>query len=137
MTTTGHRLLDHTADLALEAWAPDEPALLAEVARAIAAILTDDAPIAAAVERSLSLAADRPDERLVVWINELIFAAVTEGFVVASADVVLRDDGLDARVRGEVGASARIATELKAATYHDLALERGPDCARCRVVIDV
>jgi SHS2 domain-containing protein len=135
--TTGHRLVEHTADLALEAWAPDEPALLAEVARAICAILTEDAAIEPRDRRGLELATADADERLVAWINELIFLAVTAGFVVADAAVTLSEGGLRADLAGEAGARARVKTELKAATYHELRLELAPGSARCRVVIDV
>lgn len=134
--STGHRLVEHTADLALEAWAPDEAALLAEVARAVTALLTEDAAIESRERRAVALAAADPAERLVSWINELVYLAVTEGFVVARAEVALRADGLDAVLHGEPGGHARVVAELKSATYHDLLLEPGPP-ARCRVVIDV
>ena len=44
---------------------------------------------------------------------------------------------LRGRVQGQAGAAERVRTEIKAVTYHDLRLERGPAGVRARVVFDV
>jgi len=133
----GHRQIEHTADLALEIWAPTEEELLLEGARAIVEILTEQAEIGAEAVRELHLDAIDPPDRLVVWLNEVLVLAVSEGFLVHDGELSLREDGLDARVRGLEDAGALVRTELKSATYHDLELTRGQDGFRARVVIDV
>lgn len=138
MTGTGHRQIDHTADLALEIWAPDEAGLLAEVARAVVAIMTEGAELGGDELREVELDPVDADDRLVQWVNEIIYLAVTEGFVVATADLDLQGStGLRATLRGRAGAADHIAGELKSATYHDLALERRDDGWWARLVIDV
>jgi SHS2 domain-containing protein len=133
----GHRQIDHTADLALELWAPDERELLLEGARAIVEVLTEGASIEPRAERRIALCAVDREDRLVQWLNEVLYAAVTDGFLFASADLELAGSELAARVLGEEGAGDRVATELKSVTYHDLLLESGADGWRARVVIDV
>lgn len=139
MRDAGHRQVDHTADLALELWAPDEGALLVEAARALVGVLTEGAAVARRDTRALALSALDPEDRLVRFMNEVLFLAIAEGFLVADAELALRDDGLDARLWGEAGAGARLRTELKAVTYHALALRLDADAGRAwaRVVIDV
>lgn len=148
---SGYRQIDHTADLALELWAPGEAELLQVAARAVIEILTESAEIPAESSRRVAIDAVDREDRLVQWLNEVIVLAVADGFLVSAAEISLGETSLEAEVRGQADASARIVTELKSATYHDLLLEldfepepgSGPDCdferarVRARVVIDV
>ncbi|GMV42092.1 MAG: hypothetical protein AMXMBFR64_38080 [Myxococcales bacterium] len=133
----GHRHLEHTADLRLELWADTEEALLAEAARAVVSALTEGARIEPKVERHVQLASSDPEDRLIRWMNEIIYLAVTRGFLVAEADVTVTPEGLDARLSGEEGAWHRVRTELKAATWHELTLVREGGRLVARVVVDV
>ncbi len=139
----GYRQVDHTADLALELWGPNEEELLRVAARAIVEILTDSAvtvavdDAASAVDRPIHIDAVDAEDRLVQWLNEVIVAAVVDGFLIADADIELGPGSLVARARGRADQHDRVVTELKSATYHDLRLETGPDGARAHVVIDV
>lgn len=138
MEGRGHRPLEHTADLALEVWAPTEAELLGEAALGIVRLMVEDATIAPGARRTFSLddAADGED-RLVRWLNEVIYWAVTEGFVLAGAEVRLAEGRLEAEVTGEPEASGKLVTELKSVTYHQLELASGPEGWRARVIIDV
>jgi SHS2 domain-containing protein len=145
-----YRQIEHTADLALELWAPTQEELLRVAARAIVDVLTGasepgsagmpaDLPATPATSASRRIAIDAvdPEDRLVQWLNEVIVAAVTDGFLIADADIELDESRLSAEARGQGSAGHRIVTELKSATYHDLALERTDLGWRARVVIDV
>jgi SHS2 domain-containing protein len=134
----GYRQLDHTADLALALWGPSEQELLVAGAEAVIDIMTESAaPGAVTAERVIEIDAVDAADRLVQWLNEIIVAAVTGGFLARTAEIRLQgDSGLRAVVRGEPG---RILAELKSATYHDLELLRDEASGRwsAQVVIDV
>ena len=133
----GYRQLDHTADLALEIWAPSEEALLVEAAKAIVSLMTHAAEIAPTAEREVELSAlDGPD-RLVVWLNEVLVLATVKGFLTAGARLDLRGHGLVAKLVGEEDAADKIETELKSVTYHDLELVVGTERCTAHIVIDV
>jgi SHS2 domain-containing protein len=135
--TRGWRALNHTADLALAVWADSEPALLAQAARALVSVMTEDArpgPRRTYERRALTLEALDPEDRLVRWLNEVIYLAVSEGFLTREADVRLEGAGLSADLAGERGT---VATELKSVTYHDLRLAADGDRWRARFVVDV
>lgn len=134
---SGYRQSDHTADLALELWAPTEEELLRVGARAIVEILTGSTDIRGQSDRNIQINAVDAEDRLVQWLNEIIVAAVVDGFLMADADIELAPGKLLARARGQAHASDRIMTELKSATYHDLVLESTSDGWRAHVVIDV
>lgn len=137
MSARGHRQVEHTADLALELWAEDEAALLAEAARAVTEIMTEGAELQARDARTFALDCLDAEDRLVQWINEVIYAAVTQGFCVAEVELSLAPERLSGTMRGEAQAAGRLRGELKAATYHELRLELGGPGARAFVVIDV
>jgi SHS2 domain-containing protein len=137
MSSRGHRSLEHTADLAVELWAPDEPTLLVEGARALVELLTEGAAIHANAERAVELVALDAEDRLVRWLGEVLYLATVEGFLVDDAALELAGTGLRGTVRGQPDAADRLRTEIKAVTYHDLRLERGTAGVRARVVFDV
>lgn len=153
MSDRGHRSIEHTADLAVELWAPDEATLLVEGARALVEVLTEGAVIRASAERPLELTAIDPEDRLVRWLAEVLYLAAVEGFLVHDASLTLSGTlpgtlsgtlpgalpgaSLRGTVRGQPDAESLLRTEIKAVTYHDLRLERGPAGVRARVVFDV
>ncbi len=138
MNIRGHRFVDHTADVAIEVWAASEEALLVEAARALIAVLTEDACIEQSDQCALDLESTDGEDRLVRWLNEVLWLAIGKGFLLSDADISLHADGLSARIVGQKDGSDRIATEIKSATYHDLRLAREPSGRYvARVVLDV
>jgi SHS2 domain-containing protein len=134
----GHRQLDHTADIALELWGESEEEVLRAGAEGVVAIMTDGGQVEERARRVVHIDAVDAQDRLVQWLNEIVFAAVHDGFLFGSADIALEGrTGLSATVRGEPDAAARVVAELKSATYHDLELGERDGAWRARVVIDV
>jgi SHS2 domain-containing protein len=137
MTEQGHRQLEHTADLALEIWAPSEEALLLEAAQALVSILTEDARPGSGSRRSVRVEGLDREDRLVQWLNRVLLLALLEGFLLRDARLRLSDHGLEAEIDGEEAAIDKIRTELKSVTYHDLELIEEAGRWRARIVIDV
>jgi SHS2 domain-containing protein len=133
---SGHRAIDHTADVAVELWADDFAGLLAEGARAIVELLTDGADVAGSDERTIELEGQDDEIRLVRWLNEVIWLATGEGFLVVDATLERTADGLRGRARGRCDATL-VTTELKSVTYHDLAIVHDAGQLRARVVVDI
>ena len=134
----GHRQLDHTADLALELWGESEEDVLRAGAEGLIAIMTEGGEVEEREQRAVRIDAVDPQDRLVQWLNEIVVAAVSDGFIFGSADIALEGEtGLSATVRGEPAAGARVVAELKSATYHELELGERDGIWRARVVIDV
>jgi SHS2 domain-containing protein len=134
---SGHRQLEHTADLALELWGPSEEALLREGLFALVAILTDGATIPRQHDREVELEALDPEDRLVRWLNELLYMATVSGFVPADAELTLTGRGLRAVIVGTSDGHALLTTEIKSATYHGVAVVHERDRVTARVILDV
>jgi SHS2 domain-containing protein len=144
VTAPGHRWLEHTADLQLEVWAADEPALLLEAARAVVDALTEGAPLHHAPEvlRDVEIDALDAEDRLVRWLNEVLFLATVDGVFVQGGVLALHGaGGLSGRVQARDAGPDAVRAEIKSATYHEIALHHAAagDPARivARVVLDV
>ena len=147
MTESGrYRYLDHTADIGIEAEAPDPPALFAICARALFDIIVCEG-VHIEESSTLDIRVEAPDLEilLVRWLRELLYLHEAEGWLFAGFHVATKDGPggtmhLDARVSGERldPSRHRLETELKAVTYHQLHVRRAQTGEwRARVILDV
>ncbi len=136
MTKSGFREREHTADWALEVWAPDFPELLRQAARGLEALsgVTVDASAPPARE-AVEIPAEDAETALVEFLNELLFLRDTRGRWFRPERLTW--DGQ--AVRGTlVGFPLKqVDKEVKAATYHNLRVRRTPEGWRAVVVLDV
>lgn len=135
--SAGARQVDHTADLALELWGPNEAEMLQAGAQAVVGLLTEGADVQDEARREVDLETVDAEDRLVRWLNEVLYWASVEGFVVARASLQATADGLVGTAWGTEGAQGLLRTEIKAATYHDLRVETVSGRVQARVVLDV
>ncbi|HXY36902.1 MAG TPA: archease [Planctomycetaceae bacterium] len=133
-------VFDHTADLGLRIHAADVNSLFAEGGRALLSVIVSN-PEAVEPREELSLrVAGRDVEYLFVdWLDELLFLFESKQFLACEFETVVDDTGLSATVRGETCDPARhsLAHEVKAVTYHGLAVEQVPDGWRAEVILDI
>lgn len=135
--SAGAREVEHTADLALEVWGPDEPRMLEAGARAVVGLLTDGADVSEQDARPVELEAIDAEDRLVRWLSEVLYWASVEGFLVARAKLQVTEKGLVGQAFGREGGAQLLKTEIKAVTYHDLHVVTDADRVWARVVLDV
>jgi SHS2 domain-containing protein len=131
---------DHTADLGLRIRAADVNSLFAEAGRALLSVIVSD-PDSVEPREELTLhVAGRDIEYLFVdWLDELLFLFESKHFLALVFETVIDDTGLSATVRGETCDLARhaLAHEVKAVTYHGLAVKQAPDGWRAEVILDI
>jgi SHS2 domain-containing protein len=132
------RLVDHTADLAIEATGESREAVLAEAALALTQVLTGRPHThdGTRPDRELEFHVDAPDPAAlaVAFLSELLWLNESEDLLWLGGGVrvePLPDGGLRAFARGnavrhEAGRHGR-GVEVKAITYHGLRFERGAD----------
>lgn len=135
--SAGAREVEHTADLALELWGPDEPGMLEAGAAAVVGLLTDGADVSAEDVRAVELEAVDAEDRLVRWLSEVLYWASVEGFLVARAELQVTGQGLLGKAFGREGSTPLLKTEIKAVTYHQLEVIRTPGRVQAVIVLDV
>ncbi len=139
----GHRIVPHTADLALEAWAPGKGECIAEAARALVGSFAD---VRGAVPRetvTVELAEASDEDLLVRALDEVIYQLEVHRRVPAAIWVAVADAGDPAgaatiRLAAVPAADVRVTGAIpKAVTRHELRFGRSGGLWRCRVIVDV
>jgi SHS2 domain-containing protein len=131
-----YRILEHTADVGIEATAPDIPTLFSEAVRATAAVILDADPPAEGDEAPVAVEADDIETLLAELLSEALWRFESEGALPVAADLEVSQTTAAGRFRVirdvNVGGPA-----IKAVTYHQLSVERVGDGWRARVYFDV
>jgi ribonuclease Z len=139
-TGTGHRMVPHTADVALTAWAPAKDECLAQAVYALVGGFAEVAGPGEAVPRdSVTVTVDHTsdDDLLVSVLDEVIYQVEVHGRVPVG---VAFDPSDPSRVRFETVplAAVRIVGAIpKAVSLHELRFGRVDGAWRCHVTVDV
>jgi SHS2 domain-containing protein len=134
------RLLAHTADIGLEAKAPNCTELFVAAARGFKALVYGSTPARPVLRREVRLVAGDRAELLVAWLNEILFLGEIDRLVPAAFEIIeLTGQTLVAVVTGEPFDPARhvIERSAKAVTYHRLLVEERRNGWYARVYIDL
>jgi SHS2 domain-containing protein len=121
------RWLEHTGDAGLTVRAPTCGRLFARAAWGMFALLTDMAAVEPRQFHDVEASAPDRDALLVRWLSELNFLHATRGMVFSRFHVTcFGPTQLRARAEGEPIDPGRhaVRTEIKAVTYHRLAVRR-------------
>jgi SHS2 domain-containing protein len=143
LVAQGFTFVDHTADVAVRLRGATIDDLFAAAAGALTAAIT--VPEAVAPRRSFTVALEASDVELLLvdWVGELLYRFETEQLLVATAQArVAEKDGrwrVDAEISGETRDPARhpIKVLVKAATFHGLRIERGPNGYETLLIFDI
>lgn len=139
-TDKGYRLLEHTADAAIEAWGRDIPELFQNAARGLTAVIADPWRIRDEVEREVAAEAPDRDALLVAWLNEFIYLFDVEHLLFRRFEIEkLTGTAIAGRAFGERVDPERhqIRTGVKSTTYHGLVIRRSKSGYTARIVFDV
>jgi SHS2 domain-containing protein len=140
------RTFDHTADVGLEVRGAGLEDLLATAARAVFSVILEAGPSAVETEAEVLAEAETGaraewEDVFVAWLQELLYRFETQHLVPLAFDFV---EAGPARVRARVGFGRfdpkrhRAATEVKAVTYHELAVRAEPGGTwSARFILDV
>jgi SHS2 domain-containing protein len=131
----GCREVEHTADWELEVWAPDLAGLLEQAACGmfqLAGLRLQPGP---RLTRSLLVDASDRETLLVQFLSELLYLSEGEGIGFDQYRITL--DGFHLQVEAGGAPLASIDKEIKAVTYHRLAVRQAGGVYRVNIVFDV
>ncbi len=134
------REIAHTADAGFEVEAPTEAACLERAVLALASLIAGTETIEPRTHHRLHGAGEDAGARLQALLHAVLLLAQVEGFLVSAAEVTVLDERTaEAVVAGEPYDPARhqLHGEIKAITWHGLALDPTPRGWRARVIVDV
>ncbi len=133
--TAGFREIEHTADWELQVWAPDLITLLETAARGMYELSHTHLSDTQRVERSLVIPFTDRENLLVDFLSELLFYGEDEDL--AFGDFQLDFDGTELKARINGAKIESQAKEIKAVTYHRMAVHDTESGLEVNIVFDV
>jgi SHS2 domain-containing protein len=134
------RTFDHQADLGIEIDAPDGATLFAEAALAFFATVCEFENVEERERYELAGEANRVENLLVDWLNDLVFLLEVERVVCRRVEFrEWQPTRYGADLYGEPANPERheLHDLIKAATYHGLVVRQHEDGWHARVILDV
>lgn len=132
----GFREHAHTADWALEVWAPGLPTLLEQAARGMYALAGMQLSPGSRQVHTIILQADDAESLLVRFLSELLWLQQEREIGFDEFDIHIDQCyNLQASVKGSV--IAKLDKEIKAVTYHNLAVQTTSTGLHVNIVFDV
>ncbi|HWH07558.1 MAG TPA: archease [Candidatus Thermoplasmatota archaeon] len=134
----GFDYFEHTADVGIRAWGPTLEDAFAAAAEGLVAYMVDVSEAREVGEAAVEVEGESDERRLHRFLEEVLYLFETRRWVVTSVRVALDGDRLTATLRGEAYDAARHGHvhEVKAVTFHDLAVRRAP-APEVRVIVDI
>ena len=137
---TGFRLLEHTADIGIEAWGVSREQVFIQAAKGLKQLLLGNSPVNHSQRYVVALDAEDSAELLVSWLNEIIYALEIRDLAPAAFRITALDqERLQAEIYGEQLDITRheIERQVKAATYHQLLMEEAATGWHARIYLDL
>ncbi len=131
----GYQEHEHTADWQLEVWAPDLPALLEQAARGMYTLAGARLSPSPRIQRMVELEYMDPESALVSFLEELLFLSEIERLGFDQFEIEIEAEKIQAVLRGAPIASQ--TKEIKAVTYHNLAVRNTERGLEVKIVFDV
>jgi len=136
----GYELVDHTADIGVRLWGPTAEEVFEQAALALFSLVCDPLETGELESVDVALEAEAMDLLLAAWLNELLYVFEARKLVLTQFDILALDERtLRARISGEPLDTSRhiLCGGVKAATLHELSLERRSDRWEAFVLLDV
>ncbi|MDH3681918.1 MAG: archease [Acidimicrobiia bacterium] len=135
----GHRTLPHTADVIVEAWAPDFATCCAEAVQGLLGLCVDGSTAQPSGRHAFVVAGAEAEIVLLGVLDEVIFVLDTMPDVPVRANAGKRESGeLDMELHLASRASVEwIGSTPKAVSRSELTVEESPGRVRCTFLVDV
>jgi SHS2 domain-containing protein len=133
-------VLEHTADVGVRVYGRNLAELLKNAALALLSLITERETVRPDEEIVFEVEAETGEELLVKMLSEILYLHEVRKMVFADAEIELTDGlKLRGRLRGEKTDTSRheLLLDIKAATYHNLKIERVNDRFMTEIIFDI
>jgi len=127
--------ITHTADWALKVWATDVPGLFVQAARGMYSLMEIRLAVQPRLRRVLELKAEDAEGLLVSFLGELLFYLEQEKLAFDS--ILVSIDHVHLRAELEGASIEAQSKEIKAVTYHNLAIQKTGSGFEVTIVLDI
>lgn len=136
-----YRQIEHTADVGLEIYGNTIRELFLNSVKGLFHLISPGLEVAKRRRHPISIELEAPtqEELLVHWLNEFIYNFFVKGLFPKAIRInELKGKNIEAEVEfANCSKAQKISLEIKAATYHDLSIQRINNKYQARVIFDV
>lgn len=136
----GYVILDHPADMGIEAYGKNLNEAFEEAAAALTSIILDASSIETIETQTIEIFASDYEHLLVKWLNEILYLYDGKNFVCTEFYIeTLSPNFLGAKIKGENFDNQKHLTKLdvKAITYHQILVHSNEERGLVRVFVDI
>lgn len=132
-----YELLEHTADIKLKIYGNDFADLLENSGHALSDLILPGKN-KSEIAREFSIEGDSDEQLLVKFLNELIYLLQSENLIFCKFDIEQVDLRIHAICKGSyMDPDDNPMYDVKAATYHDLRIEKTRNGLTAQVILDI
>jgi len=135
-----YEVLEHTADIGIRVKSSDLPGLFKNAGLAITGISAEKQKTQYPEKHKIVITqkADNLEELFVNWLNELLSASAVESLIFEDIQInQINEKFVDAIAIGSDIRNYKVNTEIKAATYHQLKVQKSGSLWQAEVIFDV
>ncbi|HPD57561.1 MAG TPA: archease [Smithellaceae bacterium] len=135
-----YTLLDHTADIGIEAWGDTKEEALAATVEAMFDLIVDNESVAMRDEKKIIASGVDEDDMLMNLLREALYLFHGKSWLCKTCELLeMNEEKMSARLLGEPYDTKKhqLKMEIKAVTYHTLKIEKREQGWRARVIFDV
>jgi SHS2 domain-containing protein len=136
----GYRLLEHPADVGIEAFGRNLKEAFEQAALGVTSIIVDPASVDPSEQRFVALKSTDTENLLVRWLSEIIYLYDGEDFLLSDVTISRLTRGeLEATLVGEKAVEGKheLKMDVKAITYHQLKVDETLDGVHLTVFLDI
>ena len=135
-----YEFLDHTADVCVRVFGASFSELLKNAAHALMDLIVDRQSVRSALEVPFEIQGDTKEELLIKMLGEILYLNQADKLVFKDIEITnVAGSRVSGMLYGEAFDALRHEPELdiKAATYHNLNIERVNDKLKADIVFDI
>ncbi|MCS7144346.1 MAG: archease [Archaeoglobaceae archaeon] len=132
-----YKFIDHTADIAFEAYGKNLEELMENSALAFYEAFVDKKKLKGSEKRTIEVEADEDDLLLYRWLNELLFLFETQFFAGKRVKVRIENRKAIGEIEGGKFDRSAVRVEPKAITMHKFGIRKEGDKLIAFVVVDI
>ena len=137
-TTKKFETVNHTADVGIIAYGKTPGDLFENAAFGMFSLITDIEKVSEKILISVSIDAHDNEELLITFLNELLYYYSTKKVLFKRFDILkISETHIDANISGEQISGHEISNDIKAATYHNLKIEKTTAGYKTQIIFDV
>ena len=132
---SGYKEIQHTADWALQVWAPDLTELMCQAARGMIVLMGIRLNPEGRLERTIMVNADDNEGLLVAFLNSILYEMEMDS--IGFDRFILKLDGLQLQARLAGAPLLELQKSIKAVTFHNLKIRPVGAGLETTIVFDV